>query len=76
MFKPLYPRRRSPGVYWIGSWMGPTVRFDAVKKRKICGLSVNRNPYRPTRSLVSERTAINGCTLHTFRDVFDAISAP
>jgi hypothetical protein len=71
-FKPLYPRRRAPGIYWIGSWMVPTARFDAVQKREICGLSVNQNPYRPPRSLVSERTAINGCTLRTF----DAISVP
>ena len=46
MFKPLHPWRRTPGIYWIGSWMGPAARFDAVEKREIFGLSVSRTPFR------------------------------
>lgn len=75
-FKPLYPRRRAPGIYWVGSWMVPTARFVAVEKREICGLSGNRTPCRLPGSLVSKRTAIIGCPVRTFRGVFDAISVP
>lgn len=75
-FKPLYPRRRAPIVYWIGSWVSPTAFFDALKKREICVLSVNRTPCRPPRNLVSKRTAIIGCPVGTFRNVFDATTVP
>jgi hypothetical protein len=56
--------------------MCPTARFVAMEKREICSLSVNRTPCRPPRSLVSERTAVIGCPVRTFRGAVDAISVP
>jgi hypothetical protein len=29
------PCRITPGIHWIGGWVGPTVSLDAVEKRKI-----------------------------------------
>ena len=31
----LYPRKKKPDTHWIGSWVGPEVDLDILKKRKI-----------------------------------------
>jgi len=31
----LSPEKESPGIHWVGDWMGPRVGLDAVAKRKI-----------------------------------------
>jgi hypothetical protein len=36
--RPLHPRETAPGIHWIGGWMGPRARLDAMEKRKIVPL--------------------------------------
>jgi hypothetical protein len=33
MPRSLYPRGKSPGIYWIGGWVGPRARMDDVEKK-------------------------------------------
>jgi hypothetical protein len=47
------PRRKNPGTYWIGGWVGPRASLDAVAKRKIPSPRRESNPNRPARSLVA-----------------------
>jgi hypothetical protein len=43
------PGERASGTHWIGGWVGPRVRLDAVEKRKILHCRES-NPGRPARS--------------------------
>jgi hypothetical protein len=36
------PRKRAPGTYWIGGWVGRRAVLDAVVKRKIPRLILNK----------------------------------
>jgi hypothetical protein len=38
------PREKAPGIYWIGSWVGPRAGLDAVVKRKIPSPCRDSNP--------------------------------
>jgi hypothetical protein len=44
------PRKRGPGIHWIGAWVGPCASLDAVEKRKISFLCRESNPGRSVRS--------------------------
>jgi hypothetical protein len=33
--RPLYPKERALGTYWIGDWVGSRAVLDAMVKRKI-----------------------------------------
>jgi hypothetical protein len=35
MPQPLYPRERTPGMHWIGGWVGPRAGTDVRVRRKI-----------------------------------------
>jgi hypothetical protein len=45
------PRERAPGTHWIGGWVGPRARLDAVVKRKI------PSPYRDSNPPIVQRVA-------------------
>jgi hypothetical protein len=32
--RPIYPQGKSPGIHWIGGWVGPVTGLDDVEKRK------------------------------------------
>jgi hypothetical protein len=51
----LPPRKRAPGTYWIGGWVGPRAGLDAVSKRKIPSLRRESNPYHPIVQPVASR---------------------
>jgi hypothetical protein len=53
--RPLYPRKRAPDTYWIGSWVGPRAGLDAVVKRKVPS---PWTPDHPARSPVLYHWAI------------------
>jgi hypothetical protein len=38
------PRERTPGIHWIGGWVGPRAILDAVVKRKIPSFHQESNP--------------------------------
>jgi hypothetical protein len=38
------PRKRAPGIHWIGGWVGPRAVLDAVVKRKIPSPCQDSNP--------------------------------
>jgi hypothetical protein len=50
--RPLYPRGKSPGAHWIGSWVNPRACVDDLEKRKFLTLSrLKLRPLgRPARS--------------------------
>jgi hypothetical protein len=51
---------RTPGIHWIGGWVGPRVCLDAVVKRKMCFhyTCQDLNPVRPASNLVSILTEL------------------
>jgi len=44
------PRWRSPGIHWIGGWLGPRAGLDVVLQRKIPSPRRESNPDRPAQS--------------------------
>jgi hypothetical protein len=44
------PCRFTPGIHWIGGWMGPTVGLEVVENRKISCPWRETKPGRPARS--------------------------
>jgi hypothetical protein len=38
------PRERTPGIHWIGGWVGPRAGLDVIVKRKICSPCRDSNP--------------------------------
>jgi hypothetical protein len=49
------PREKTPGIHWIGGWVGPSSVLDAVVKRKI--------PSPRRESNASKKTEENLCTM-------------
>jgi hypothetical protein len=49
------PRKRVPGIHWIGGWVGPRAVLDAVVKRKIPSPRLESNPRTPIVQLVAQR---------------------
>jgi hypothetical protein len=49
------PRKRCPGIHWIGSWVGPRAVLYAVVKRKIPSPRRKSNPKTPTVQPVARR---------------------
>jgi hypothetical protein len=58
--RPLYPGGKSPGTYWIGSWVRPRAGLDAVEYRKISYPCWESNPGRPAGSLSLYRLGYSG----------------
>jgi hypothetical protein len=40
----LTPEERASGTHWIGNWVSPRVRLNAVEKRKSLAPAGNRTP--------------------------------
>jgi hypothetical protein len=53
--RPLYPQGKSPGIDWIGGWVGPRAVLDAVVKRKIPSPRRESNPRTPIVQSVAQR---------------------
>jgi hypothetical protein len=72
MPRPLYPRVKSPGIHWIGGWVGPRTGLDDVENRKFLNLpALELRPFgRPTSSQSLYRLRYPGsygdlkCLLH------------
>jgi hypothetical protein len=58
------PGKEPTGTHWIGGWVGPRERLDAVEWRKISCLCRKWNPGRPARSSSLYRLSYPGfCTI-------------
>jgi hypothetical protein len=62
-FMPLYSRRKSPCIYWIGAiggWVGLVLGLDTVEKRKVFPPAVTGTPIsgRPACNIVPTLTEI------------------
>jgi len=53
----LYPRRKKPGTYWTGGWVGPRDARNAVTRRENMNSCRVLNSGRPARGLVTILTA-------------------
>jgi hypothetical protein len=49
------PKKRAPGTYWVGGWVGPRTVLGAVGKRKIPSPRRESNPRTPIVQLVAQR---------------------
>jgi hypothetical protein len=56
------PVERTPGIHWIGGWVGSTAILEAVEKRKIPSprRESNSNSYNPARSQSLHRLSYRG----------------
>jgi hypothetical protein len=70
--RPLYPRERASGTYWIGGWLELRDILDTVVKRKIPSLRRKSNPRTPIVQPVAQRFtdwAITALIPHTMDDI-------
>jgi hypothetical protein len=61
------PRERAPGTHYIGRWVGPRARLNAVMKRKFPASTRNRTLDLPSRSAALYHWAVPSSLVYVAR---------